>query len=518
VAAGFAGSAHAAVAGLQQVTQTSVSNSTNKSATVSCPAGKQVTGAGGSINAAGGQVALRVARPSDALKSVTASGAEDQNGFAGNWQVAAYAVCATPPAGLERVSVTSPTNSSNKSATATCPGGKRLLGTGAELTGGGGEVALNDVIPGSALGNVSVQALEDGNGTTAVWSVTAIAICANPVAGRERIVAPGPSNSLSPKIAAASCPAGKQLTGVGGEVGGGGGDVIPAFLAPNASLDQAVIQAAEDEDGTLASWSLRPIAICAAASQRVVTTTPSNSNDKGDLATCPSGKLVTGAGAEITGGLGEVMIDDLTPFSTEVLALGVEDGDGSAANWSLSIHAICATPLPGLEVVSSSSVPSSTGKTATATCPVGKRLVGPGAEIDAGAGAGEVLLDDIRPTPGLTSVTVRAFEDETGLATDWTLTAHAVCADPPAGLELVTVAADPDSDPLSVTATCPAGKNLLGLGGEIDTGSSLSVGQVVMDDVRPSALLTSVTVTGIEDQTGFESDWAPRAHAICASP
>ena len=60
-------------------------------------------------------------------------------------------------------------------------------------------------------------------------------------------------------------------------------------------------------------------------------------------------------------------------------------------------------------------------------------------------------------------------------------------------------------------ATCPAGKNLLGTGGE-GGGSA-----VVMDDLRPNAALTSVTVTGIEDETGKESDWDVTAYAICAN-
>ena len=37
--------------------------------------------------------------------------------------------------GLERASATSPSNSSNKSVTATCPAGKRVVGAGGQLDG-----------------------------------------------------------------------------------------------------------------------------------------------------------------------------------------------------------------------------------------------------------------------------------------------------------------------------------------------------------------------------------------------
>jgi hypothetical protein len=527
VLAGLGGSAHAAVAALERVTDSSASDSTaNKSVTTdSCPAGKQVTGAGGDIVGGDGQVMLRQVRPNAALTSVTMQAVEDQNGFSGIWSLEAHAICATPPGGLELVSVPSASDSSNKGVSAPCPAGKRLLGTGAELVGGTRQVALNDVIPAAGLGGVTVRALEDEDGTTNNWSVTAHAICSNPVGGRERIADAGDFDSIGDKETGADCPPGKQATGGGGEISGGGGEVVLDEFNPNSGLTSVEVRGVEDEDGTTANWFVRAFAICANSSQRVVTRTPEtgyDSEDKGDLAPCPAGKQVTGGGAELTGGLGQVLIDDLIPlkadpdpFSTQVLALGLEDEDGTTANWALSIYAICATPLAGLEVRSVTAGPSTNAFVAAqAFCPPGKSVVGAGAEIEAGAGGGEVLLRDIEPNEALTTVTASAIEDETGLVTEWTLTAHAVCANPPPGLELVTTTAEFDSDPSSVTATCPAGKNLLGAAAEI---ASFNVGQVVIDDIRPNALLTSVTVTGLEDQTGTTFIWAPRAHAICAN-
>jgi hypothetical protein len=92
--------------------------------------------------------------------------------------------------------------------------------------------------------------------------------------------------------------------------------------------------------------------------------------------------------------------------------------------------------------------------------------------------------------------------------------ARVVCADPPPGLQLVSATSDPDSDPAGVPASCPPGKNLLGTGAEINGGA----GQVVLDDVRPNAQLTTVTATALEDETGTSNVWSVRAHAICADP
>jgi hypothetical protein len=269
----------------------------------------------------------------------------------------------------------------------------------------------------------------------------------------------------------------------------------------------------EDEDGTPANWFARAFAICAATSERIVAATPNDSFAKQAVANCPAGKQVTGGGGDITGGGGQVLIDELVPSATSVGVIGEEDETGTSSNWVLRAYAICATPLPGLEVVSNVSPSNSSGKNVTAPCPAGKRVVGAGGELT--NGAGQVVLDDVAPNAALTGVTATGVEDENGYASNWTVTAYAVCANPPPGLELVTAFGDPESDfSASVPATCPSGKNLIGTGAEISGGG----GQVVLDDIRPNAALTRVTVSGLEDETGLASDWTVFAHAVCASP
>ena len=61
--------------------------------------------------------------------------------------------------------------------------------------------------------------------------------------------------------------------------------------------------------------------------------------------------------------------------------------------------------------------------------------------------------------------------------------------------------ADSASDsqsPKNATATCPAGKRVVGAGGYTSPGS----GQVILDALKPNAALTTVTATATEDGDG----------------
>ena len=247
--------------------------------------------------------------------------------------------------------------------------------------------------------------------------------------------------------------------------------------------------------------------------ERVVRISDTNStNVKPNGSPCPSGKRLLGGGGEITGGLGQVEMDRLRtdPFGLTVIA--GEDEDGTAANWSIRTQSICADPLPGLQIVRADGPSNSKNKHMTAVCPSGTQLVGVGGEII--GEESKVVMNDLIPEPDLTKVVVRGVENQNGTAGDWSVRAYAVCANPLPGLELVTGASALDSAPAkSGVATCSAGKRVLGTGVEITGGLA---GQVVVDDLIPNASLTSVTVTGREDQDGVADDWRARAYAICA--
>jgi hypothetical protein len=83
-----------------------------------------------------------------------------------------------------------------------------------------------------------------------------------------------------------------------------------------------------------------------------------------------------------------------------------------------------------------------------------------------------------------------------------------------AGLQRVAGSTDFDSSNESATASCPADKNLLGVGADVNAGK----GQVMIDALSPFSGLTGVRVTGMEDESGNAAPWSLAADAIWASP
>jgi hypothetical protein len=238
-----------------------------------------------------------------------------------------------------------------------------------------------------------------------------------------------------------------------------------------------------------------------------------STNVKGAQATCPSGKKVIGTGAEIESGGGQVSIFGVEPAERSVVARAYEDETGTNANWSIRVYAICADPLPGLVQITNTSVNNSASpKQVTVACPAGKRLTGTGAQIQIDGPIGQVVLDDVRPSPALGSVLVSAYEDETGTNANWSIVGFAVCADPIPGLVRITNSSAFDSASPKSTSTPCSGKLLTGTGFEIQSG----LGQVVLDDLRPHSALTSQLATAYEDETGTAANWRIRGYSICA--
>jgi hypothetical protein len=253
------------------------------------------------------------------------------------------AVVAAVP-GLVRVVATSPNNSLNKSVTATCPAGKQLYSAGGQITGGLGNVYMDDVTPADNLLNVRVTGQENG-AYAGNWTVTAFAICGNPVLNMQRISFQSATNGNSPKSVVADCPAGTRLYGLGGEVTGGNGNVFMYRMVPNVTLTGASISAAENAADT--SWTLTGYAICgnppAAGLVRVSAQTPSNSvSGKNIGVSCPAGRNLIGVGGEIAGRTGLVVLDDMTPTTlARVDTAGFENGV-VATSWALAAYGICA--------------------------------------------------------------------------------------------------------------------------------------------------------------------------------
>lgn len=108
---------------------------------------------------------------------------------------------------------------------AECPARKKVLGTGAVVDSGGRHVGLSHILPTpDALTHVAAVAHEDETGSGATWSVTAFAVCADPLPRHHRVVGYDPGQRLA---AHAFCPDGTQVHGVGGYVNG-----APAGTSP----------------------------------------------------------------------------------------------------------------------------------------------------------------------------------------------------------------------------------------------------------------------------------------------
>ena len=128
-----------------------------------------------------GQIFLTSVRPTADLTGATAFAVEDENGTNASWGLVARAICADPPAGLERVSATSVSDSaSTKSATAPCPAGKGLLSTGFETGSSLGQVFLRSLGPDALLSQATAAGSEDATGNAIDWTVTAYGVCALP--------------------------------------------------------------------------------------------------------------------------------------------------------------------------------------------------------------------------------------------------------------------------------------------------------------------------------------------------
>ena len=510
--------AGAAMTGLVRLSPFTASTSENaKTLTATCPLGTKVVGVGGDTTPGNGSVLLDILRPSASLTTVSVHANEDQAGTAADWYLQAYAICAHEPNGLELVTATSPSSSSNKSVTATCPSGKRLLGSGAELTGARGQVILDGLMPNPGLTAVAVNALEDeGAGTAQSWSVTAYAICADPVAGLQRIVITGQSSSTGNRVVSAPCPSGKSVIGMGGTINSPNGQVVLDALFPDANLTGASVAAFEDATGNSASWTLSAYAICAARAELSTAITPRfDAEAWTNTSSCSPGRVPAGAGFDVTGGYGRVGLYFLIPAATYVASSARGYPTGDAKSWAMATQAICATPLPGQETVSlESPADSQTEKSVTVSCPAGTRVVGAGGAVnpDAFEPSEHVMVQGIVPNASLTKVTVTGREDEQGTGSPWVVDAYAVCASSAPGLQRVASALAPTSEESGqVIAGCPAGKHLIGTGGEVVGG----LGQVPIDEIAADAALSRTRLTAYEDLTGLDTDWQLIAYGIC---
>ncbi|HEX8103615.1 MAG TPA: hypothetical protein VF533_13450 [Solirubrobacteraceae bacterium] len=502
---------------VETVTKTTAPTSATKTATATCPAGKRVTGAGVDLSTRDGRVLIDYIRPDATLTSVTVSAHEDEALYAPGWTLTAYAVCAPAPAGLQRVAATSASSSAAKGVTATCPAGKRVLGTGGELAGAPQQLHLHGLVPSPDLTKVTVDAFEDETGTAKSWSVTAYAICGTPAQGVALRTRTGAYASGSPRFAARPCEPGEVPVGMGGSITGGTGNQL-TLQAIHPTIDDRGpgVVAAEDRTGTAGTWSLTAYTICGAQIFDAAEPTPTFGDAiTNNSAACDEGTQVVGTGAETDGGRGEVWLERFGPQENPPDSTGATWITETGRNADVTATALCATAPADLELVIAPYAgqrPDDPVKTATATCPAGKRVLSGGAQT--ASTANHVMLQGLVPSADLTSVRATLSETENGLPGDWSAAATALCATPPPGLQRVSRTTVADSAEIkTATIACPAGKHAVGAGAAVTP----ALGQITLDDIRFNAALTAVTVEAFEDVSGTAGSWSLTAHAVCVS-
>jgi hypothetical protein len=151
-------------------------------------------------------------------------------------------------------------------------------------------------------------------------------------------------------------------------------------------------------------------------------------------------------------------------------------------------------------------------KTAFVPCPPGKKVISAGATIN--GEVGKIVLTAIDPNSTLTGVTAQASETGSGTVSSWSVTAYAICADasPALDLQLFPRSSSSSSQNKSITAPCPSGRILVGVGGSVNRTD----GTVALNKFFPSATLASLNVGAAEMGSGTSGSWSVTAEAICA--
>lgn len=184
---------------------------------------------------------------------------------------------------------------------------------------------------------------------------------------------------------------------------------------------------------------------------------------------------------------------------------------GLAGTALLSPPAQAAPGLTGkIAGYSSSALSDAPTKTVKHYCPPSKVVIGGGAIVE---GPTHIRLTLLRPVQAGNYYEASA-RNPWGRA-QWKLLTYAVCADPPPGLQYVAANSGQAAGVVrTATATCLAGKRVIGLGARAAAEPNRNVSLVHM---APTAGGTATVAESVAAQGGEPDDWTATAYAVCAA-
>jgi hypothetical protein len=201
-----------------------------------------------------------------------------------------------------------------------------------------------------------------------------------------------PSDTRSVKTFSTACPAGEKVVGGGAFTVGGIHAVITEMqpVDPPTGPDRFQVTAAADQFGIGVAWSFQVYAFCgvvpASAELEIVprTNPPTSTRTDQAVALCPSNKRLVGAGGKIDNGTGQVDLGTVPNASAGTpsgsAAIGKEDADGFAGQYTVTAYAVCVRAPNPLDVQlerrqlrAGAGVPS---QTTVLACPSGMAMTG----------------------------------------------------------------------------------------------------------------------------------------------
>lgn len=249
-------------------------------------------------------------------------------------------------------------SNTERTVTATCPAGTRVLGGGA-WTGYNPDVHITGMLPNAAANSVTAYARNHGP-STEDWFMAARAFCAPAPPGLIYVVDFTGGDSSPSKSLYAWCPPGRKVLGVGGRVTAPDTSrVILTAMHPTGTGNGAEVAAVERPGGYAGNWFLHAWAVCADPPEGWDIAAAYDDDGDGDaMAWCQpvTSQRLTGGGILINPALSDVytsMIrtDGIVQPDGDVINAGIfaeaswtgrdRDDPGTGHDWRVKAFSIC---------------------------------------------------------------------------------------------------------------------------------------------------------------------------------